>query len=145
MGWLGGVVRRWAALMGSLATLAGAVAFALTEHVAWAWLAIIALLVLVVCLVLELWSVQRREASPYGAVFDRAVADGRALLTLPEGSGYQWDEWRAWQRATSQQLRQRVGSQAVYDFEKAAEYERRPRGERIAAQITVLETLRSER
>jgi hypothetical protein len=41
MGWLGGAVRRWIELMGLLATVAGALAFAVTEHIAGAPVAVL--------------------------------------------------------------------------------------------------------
>jgi hypothetical protein len=47
---LGGTVRRWFALVSLVATAAGIATFALTEHIAWAWLAIGALLLLVISL-----------------------------------------------------------------------------------------------
>jgi hypothetical protein len=146
MAWLGGTVRRWIALVGSLATVAGAVAFAVTEHVALAWLAILGLCVLVVSLVWGLADahrVLRTDPDPIRSMLDRAIADGRALLTLHEGGSYQWDEWRAWETATSRNLREQVGLQAVYDFEAPAAREREPRGERIAAQVACLEDLRA--
>jgi hypothetical protein len=44
---LGGTVRRWIALVSFAATVAGIVGFAATEHLKWAWFAIVGLALLV--------------------------------------------------------------------------------------------------
>jgi hypothetical protein len=61
--WLGGTARRWVALAGLAARVLGIVSFAVSEDLSWAWLAIGSLLLLVVSLGSELWTVQHRTAA----------------------------------------------------------------------------------
>jgi hypothetical protein len=145
MAWLGGTVQRWIVLVGLVATALGIVSFAVSEHLPWAWLAIGALLLLVVSLGSELWKVQRPELGPDQAALDRAIADGRALLRYisPQHgivSQSVLNQWTHWRDGTFAMLRQHYGLATAQDFQAAGTGGNHP-GHWVAKQVEFLENL----
>jgi hypothetical protein len=147
MSWLGGMARGWVALVGLVGTVVGIVSFVVSEHLPWVWLAIGALLLLVVNLGTELWKVQRLGAGSKLALLDRAVSDGRALLGVSDHSAFvgHWD--RHWCPATYEILREEFGLAAAMDFVDAMESVLRETGKQdprawAKAQVEFLERFR---
>jgi len=128
--------------MGALATVIGAVAFAITEHVAWAWLGMFALAALVVSLGIELWRVQHAAVSQSRAVVDRTVAEGRKMLAMPT-EAFTGNLWLEWQERTAQALREHVGVPEAHEFRGASAGGSGLRG-MAQAQVNYLEGLRKK-
>lgn len=63
MDWLTGTVRRWVALVGAVLTLSGAIGYAVSDRRLWAWLAILALVLLAVALAWNARDAQRALAA----------------------------------------------------------------------------------
>jgi hypothetical protein len=134
--WLSGTVQRWVAL---LATVAGIVTFAATKHVAWAWVAIGALLLLVASFA---WTARdehgKRLAAEGTPDLDRLISDGHAIK-----EGARWDEWPVWRQRANSRLRAQFGKPEAREFSRLGEViGPAERVEAIERQVSYLEGLR---
>lgn len=143
MGWLGGTVRRWFALMGGLATITGVVGFVATSGLPWAWLTIGALTLLVVSVGWTARDEHRARLALEGAdakhtLLARAIADGQALLGI-EAQLRQYEEWMQWFNSVEAMLRVHVGLGAAHGFYTAGQAPGTRKA--ITAQVVYLEGL----
>jgi hypothetical protein len=148
MGWLGGTVRLWIALVSLVATVAGIATFAVTEHIAWAWLAIGFLVLLVVSLG---WTAKDEynkrlageQNDPRSLVLDRAIANGHVIVRT-EYPPLRHSEWREWHDTLYAVLRKDWGLDVAYEFAEAGD-RHRDLGQAIASEVAYLESLRDRR
>jgi hypothetical protein len=147
MGWLGGTVRRWVALMGFAVTLAGIATFAATESLPWAWLAIGGLILLVVSAAWTARDEHKLRVALEGsdlrlALLDRAIEDGRALRLIEYAEGVV-KAYQDWSAATYGQLRENWGLAEAIGFSQVGNHTPGQNFLRVAdAQVAYLEKLR---
>jgi hypothetical protein len=107
--------------MGGVVTLAGIAIFAVTEHIGWAWFAIVALVLLVV----SFWWTAREEHGKRLAAegqsegtpdLDRLISEGHALKGMPAGP--QCEEWRKWRQRANSRLRAQFGRGEAREFSR---------------------------
>lgn len=103
--------------MSVAATAIGLVAFAESEHISWAWVTIVALL-LVTSLAMEL-RVAHRCAEPVRALLERAITDGNAILEVHGPGVATGNLWMEWANETARLLKEHVGLVESHKFRSA--------------------------
>jgi hypothetical protein len=139
MSWVRGVGRRWPAMISAVFSVLGIAKFVASEQHVWAWVAIGALVALVLSLAMELHHTHRAliEANARPSALERAIREGHELL---DGGSVWATAALAWQNATVARLREHIGEPAAHGLLYPPASEGGVAG-RVRAQVTFLEGL----